>query len=69
MLDAFGQASEVTARGDRADEHAGVLGVPPHSDPVAEHRAPGERARRIDGSNGHRSSALAQLGYESIDQR
>ena len=43
-----GQAAEVAARRHAADEDAGVAGVRLHPHAIAEDRAAGERAGRID---------------------
>ena len=44
----LGEPAEVAARRHRADEHARVEEVVGEPDPVAEQRALGERARRVD---------------------
>ena len=49
-----GEAAGVAPRGHRPDEHVAVAGVRLHPDPVAEDRAAGDRARRIDGHDGDR---------------
>ena len=48
-----GQPAGVAARRHRADEHAVVAGVCLHPDAVAEQRAAGDRARRVDGDHRH----------------
>ena len=47
-----GETAGVAARGHRADEDVGVLGVGLHPDPVAEQRAAGDRRRRVDRDDG-----------------
>ena len=44
----LGEPAEMPARAHRADVHAGVEEVVGEPDPVAEQRAAGERARRVD---------------------
>ena len=56
-----GQAAQVAARRHAADEHALVAGVRLHAHAVAENRAAGERAGRIDGDDSHARARRAQF--------
>ena len=53
----LGEAAGVAARAHRADEDARVEEVVGEADPVAEQRALGERARRVDGDHPDRLAA------------
>ena len=64
-----GQPSGVAARCHRADEHAVIAGVRLHPDPVAEQRAAGDRARRIDRDDRHGAAARPDLGDQRRDKR
>ena len=68
-VDASSETAEMTARGDRADEDAGVFRMPLHADAVAKHGPAGNRARRIDGGDGDGASGRAQMGYVGVDER
>jgi hypothetical protein len=46
------EAAELAARRERADEGVRMRAVFAHADAVAEHRAAGDRARRIDRDHG-----------------
>ena len=46
------QAAELAARRERADEGVRMGAVLAHADPVAEHGAAADRARRIEGDDG-----------------
>ena len=65
----LGDAAEPIARRHRADEHARVAAARAHPDPVAEQRAAGALARRIDRDHGDRLSAAAQPAHERVEQR
>ena len=45
------EPAEVAAGGHAPDEDAGIERVADHADAVAQDRAPGERARRVDGDD------------------
>ena len=65
----LGEAARVAAGAHRADEHAGVEEVLGEPDPVAEERAAGERARRVDRDHARPSSPRrAHVGDERRDQ-
>ena len=59
------QAAEMAARGHAADEHAGVAGVRLHADAIAEDRAAGIRAGRIDRDHGDRLHRAIARGRTS----
>ena len=63
------QAAELAARGHAADEDASVPGVRLHPHAVAENRAAGERARRIDRNHPDRPAFLTGMADELIDER
>ena len=48
------EAAQMAARRHAADEHAVVRRMCLHPQPIAEHRAAGERAGRIDGDHADR---------------
>ncbi len=62
------QAAQMPARRHAADEHAVVTGVRLHAHAVAEDRAAGERARRIDGHDADRSARRREAA-RSADRR
>src|ERR1051325_7636843 len=64
-----GQAAEIAACGHRANENAFVQPKRLHSYPVAENRAPGKRARRIDCNYPDSIPTLAIEQRELIHQR
>src|SRR5919108_1129384 len=64
-----GQSAELPARRQRADEDAGIERMVLHADAIAEDRAAGERARRIDGDDADGLSGAADVRDEAIDQR
>ena len=66
---ARGQPAGVAARRHRADEHVAVAGVDLHAHPVAQDRAAGDRARRVDGQHRHRPAAVARLGDQRRHER
>ncbi|MPM13864.1 hypothetical protein SDC9_60224 [bioreactor metagenome] len=57
-----GQAAEMAAGRHRPDVDVGIEGVLLHPDPVAEHRATGERGGRVDRQHADPLPAGAQLG-------
>ena len=59
----------MAARRHAADEHACVAGMRAHAHAIAEHRAAGERAGRVDGDHADRQSRRADLRDQPIDQR
>jgi hypothetical protein len=59
----------VTAGGHRADEHAVITGVALHPDAIAEQRAAGDRARRVDRDDRHGPLTPTQLGDQGSHQR
>ena len=59
------EAAQMSARRHAADEHALVGRVRLHAQAIAEHRAAGERARRIDGDH---ADARAGCARNSVDQ-
>ena len=63
------QAAHVAARRHAADEHVRVLRVRLHAHAVAEDRAAGERAGRIDRDHTDGFGGLARFGRQAIDQR
>ncbi len=68
-MNVLGQPAEVAARGDGADEDAGILGVAMHANAVAEDGPAGNRARRIDRRDRDRSAASAKVSDVGVDQR
>ena len=63
------QPAEVAARRHAADEDAGVGDVRLHADAVAEDRAAGVRAGRIDRDDADGLARSAELRDQAIDQR
>ena len=65
----LGEAAEMAARPHRADEDARVEEVVGEPDPVAQERALGERARRIDRDDADGLLRLAHVPDDRADQR
>ena len=65
----LGEAAERAARRHRADEDARVEEVVREADPVAQHGAPRERARRVDRQHADLAIGLAKLDAHRADQR
>ncbi len=65
----LGEAAEVAPRAHRADEDAGIEEVVGQADPVAEQRALGERAGRIDGDDPDRLVLRADVADERAIRR
>ena len=63
------QAAQCAARGERPDEHAFVFRVPQHADAVAQNRAAGERAGRVNGQNADGFFVFAEFADERVGQR
>jgi len=61
-------AAERAARGARTDECVRVAGEPFHARLVAEDRAPGERAGRIDGEHRDAVPAAGEEQPEGFDE-
>ena len=62
------EPTEMTARRHRADEHAGIRGVPLHPHPVAEDRTAAERAARIDREHADLELVLAHARDERVGE-
>ena len=60
------EPADVPARRHAADEHVRVLGVRLHAQPIAEDRAAGERAGRIDGD--HADGLAAPCGVSAVSR-
>ena len=63
------EAAGVSARRHRADEHVVVARVRLHPDPVAEQRAAGDRARRIDRDDRDGPAGRPDLGDQRRHER
>ena len=63
-----GEAAQPVARGHRADEHAGIVGVDVDPGAVAEQRTAGAARGRVDRDHGHGPAALAPGADEGRDQ-
>ena len=66
---ALREAAEPIARGERAQEHAGVAGARAHAHAIAEERAAAPRARGIDGEDADRLAPRARAAHERVEQR
>ncbi len=63
------QAAGMAARRERADEHRSAAPLLAHPDAIAEHRAAGDRARRIDRDHRDAPAARRVLAQQRVDQR
>ena len=68
VADGLGEAAQGAARGEAADEHAGIFGMALHPDPVAQDRAAGEGGGRIDGEDADRLFLFPEGGDQGVDE-
>ena len=63
------QPAQLPARGERADEDAGIHGVAPHPDAITEQRTTGEWRGWVDGQHGDGASVRSQSRHQGAGHR